>query len=563
MKILRNLKLSYRFGLIILCVLFGFASYGYWSFKTLNDLKINGLTYQHIIQGKDLVADILPPPEYIIESYLVSLRLLQSEQSLHPSLIAQLNTLKKAYDARHAYWKNEILSPEISRKLLIEAHQPAQTFYQIVFENFIPAIERGDKNAANAAVTHMNQAYEAHRQAIDQVVQMANERVAQNETAARQQIASASALMVVALAITVAVTVLVAMLISHSVTAPLIEMNQVMNEIERSNDFTRRVAVHTEDEVGQTFITFNKLIATLQNSLADMLSVVKQNEVASVEMHQSSVVLAQIAQHGNNSATEIHSAVLHIQDQIDGITAQSAKAGLMTVKSGQEAATMAQQFKLSIAHIHSLTESVEKAATQVFTLAESSSSISLVVAEINKIAAQTNLLALNAAIEAARAGESGRGFAVVADEVKKLAEIVAQLTHSISFKIEDLQTASTASTVMMKNVKDEMSVTMQLSQSAAQAMSHIESDAQSVAEMVEGIQQMASASQTSSRGIVDQVGNVAQLIENANIAANHTTNSADLICNISMQIGSVVDRFKISEIKQTSVSNAHGNIDLF
>jgi len=40
---------------------------------TLNKLKVNRPVYQNIIQGKDLIADILPPPEYIIESYLVAL----------------------------------------------------------------------------------------------------------------------------------------------------------------------------------------------------------------------------------------------------------------------------------------------------------------------------------------------------------------------------------------------------------------------------------------------------------------------------------------------------------
>ncbi|BBJ23259.1 hypothetical protein [Candidatus Nitrotoga sp. AM1P] len=76
MQILSSIKLAYRFGLIVLSVVVGFSIYGMWSFKTLNELKVNGPIYHRIVQGKDLVADILPPPEYIIESYLVSLQLL-------------------------------------------------------------------------------------------------------------------------------------------------------------------------------------------------------------------------------------------------------------------------------------------------------------------------------------------------------------------------------------------------------------------------------------------------------------------------------------------------------
>ena len=33
-------------------------------------LTVNGPIYQRIVLGKDLVADILPPPEYILEPYV-------------------------------------------------------------------------------------------------------------------------------------------------------------------------------------------------------------------------------------------------------------------------------------------------------------------------------------------------------------------------------------------------------------------------------------------------------------------------------------------------------------
>ena len=41
------------------------------AYRVITTVKVGGPLYADIIRGKDLIADILPPPEYIIESYLV------------------------------------------------------------------------------------------------------------------------------------------------------------------------------------------------------------------------------------------------------------------------------------------------------------------------------------------------------------------------------------------------------------------------------------------------------------------------------------------------------------
>ena len=70
-------KLSVRacFAWMIGVLAGGMAIFGVMAWFTLQQLQVNGPLYQRIVQGKDIIADVLPPPEYIIESYLVSLQL--------------------------------------------------------------------------------------------------------------------------------------------------------------------------------------------------------------------------------------------------------------------------------------------------------------------------------------------------------------------------------------------------------------------------------------------------------------------------------------------------------
>ncbi len=246
MNIFSRSSLSLRFVLVIALFTLGFVIYGAWSFKTLNELKVNGQIYQSIVQGKDLIADILPPPKYIIESYLVSLQLSRAkEKAEQHGLIDRLKTLKGEYDTRHEFWLKEVLEGNISELLLRQAHVPAVAFYAIVFNELAPAIQKNDRAAAAAAMAQMKSLYEIHRKVIDQIVQLTDKRVEVDEIQAKERIQSASFLLLAILVVTMGVVVAASVRILQVARKMTQNARNMASIVESSNNAIVSVSMNT------------------------------------------------------------------------------------------------------------------------------------------------------------------------------------------------------------------------------------------------------------------------------------------------------------------------------
>jgi len=106
MNFFNNLKISEKIFTVILIIAIGMIWFSYYSLKTLNNLKVNGPVYDKIVMEKDLVADILPPPSYLIESYLTVCEMVEEKDSIILNQEAEylINKLRKEYFERHEYW---------------------------------------------------------------------------------------------------------------------------------------------------------------------------------------------------------------------------------------------------------------------------------------------------------------------------------------------------------------------------------------------------------------------------------------------------------------------------
>jgi hypothetical protein len=81
---------------------------------SFNQLHVGGPVYTKIVEGKDLVADILPPPAYVIEAYLEATLALDRAKPLADSR-AGLKKLHDDYDDRRKYWQDSGWTTRSSR----------------------------------------------------------------------------------------------------------------------------------------------------------------------------------------------------------------------------------------------------------------------------------------------------------------------------------------------------------------------------------------------------------------------------------------------------------------
>jgi len=88
------------------------AAYGLYNLRQVTGMvvalekgvQVNGPIYKSIIYGKDAVADVLPPPLYIIESYLTACQLSDVDDPARiEELQATMTRLRTEFEDRRQY----------------------------------------------------------------------------------------------------------------------------------------------------------------------------------------------------------------------------------------------------------------------------------------------------------------------------------------------------------------------------------------------------------------------------------------------------------------------------
>ncbi len=565
----------------------------------LSELKVGGSSYERIIAGKDLVADILPPPLYVVEAYLEAEQVVDDTSSLKTHK-ARLAKLHDEYSARKKHWSAAAIPDAFKRALNERSDAIVARIWNDIEGQILPAIERKDDAAARTALEALTHTFSEHRAIIMELSEQANKYLAETEAAAATKSIWYQGLLFGLVALVFGVVLAMIGGMKRKVILPLKSMTSLMGtlaagryEIEIDHRDGRdeigemaqslvalrdagRNKIRLEKEAEETWfrsdaerkvrddeqatavrvvgegldrLAGGDLTVRIDTKVADAYAKLIADFNATVARLKETVTLVQQTTGSISSgADEISEAASHLSQRTESQAAslEETAAALdeitATVSKTAEGSDQARKLVISAkANAEKGGEVVHKAVTAMDAIVKSSTQIGQIIGVIDEIAFQTNLLALNAGVEAARVGDASRGFAVVASEVRALAQRSAEAAK----EIKTLITASSA------HVQQGVGLVAETGKSLERIVGEVKEIAAVVANIASGTQEQALGLQQVNTA-VNQLDQMTQ--QNAAMAEEATAASRSL-SKESAELVLLMGQFKLAQ--QANVHALH------
>jgi len=407
---------------IVLVFVVGFTVHSVVGHRTTPE-SLDASDYRDVITMKDLIADALPPPIYVVEAYLLALQAArETEKHEIEGLHERWRKLEQEHNARMAFWTDHLAPGALRTSVLETCRRSSERLLSLGDSQFWPALEAGDRARSDAALAEMKGAFRENRQAVTDMTNMADKQGQENAHAAASTIQSRKVMLLgLGLFVTLA-GALVALSIARSIARRTRQMATALERVAHG-DLTQRAEVSSQDELGQMAQQLNLTVESIERVLGEVRTVSSALADAAGSLAASSDQISQGAQQQAASLEE---------------TAASLEEITATVKQSAGNAQQADQVAVGSRDVAERGGSVVAGAISAMDeITKASRRIGDIITTIDEIALQTNLLALNAAVEAARAGEQGRGFAVVASEVGNLAQRSAAAAKEVKTLIQD------------------------------------------------------------------------------------------------------------------------------
>ena len=406
-----NLKVGTKLYVLIGLFIVGFSIYAGVAFYSLTRVEVGGPLYTEIVGDKDLVADVLPPPVYLIETYY---NVIQIEKHMlngsvpadYQDHIDAIGGLQTQFETRMTYWEEALKDEPDVEAMLENMHTPGQALFKAIKEEYIPAAQAGDVEAAVRIESEtLEPLFLQHQGAVDEVVAMAEERLTGIEATAHQETQTALIIQVsVALAVVV-VGLAFGLLIVRSIRGPVDALKGAAERIAQG-DVDQTIGLHSKDELGQLAESFRGMIAYLRDMAGAADQLATGDLTVEVKPRSAADKLGHSLHTMVDSLRDLAGSLLGNAEQVASAAGQMAQASEQAgMATSQIATTMTQvargasQQAGSITSTASSVEEMRRAidsvargsqeqATAIGTTSEAMSRLSTAVSDIRRAAGE-------------------------------------------------------------------------------------------------------------------------------------------------------------------------------
>ncbi|PAD66813.1 hypothetical protein CHH83_22070 [Bacillus sp. 7586-K] len=568
MKLLKNLKISYKIVVLIIISLISLLAVGTIGFVQIKDMgnKLDDM-YTNKLQSIDTVS-LLKTNNQIIEKSLIELMITTDDarnKDLLTDIEKRLTEIEKILASYQTNNTKELetldkisaLSDEIGKSfpniLELSASNKNEEAYEIYVTTTGPILRQIDDNFTNLIQINRDDAKSVNEQN-------------------KSDVHSSIILIISITILSLVLFGLVSWIISALIVKPVKQMESLMKQAE-NGDLSVQSTYQSKDEIGFLSQSFNNMLRQLNEVISkiqlasgqvaasseQLMTSAEETNRASEHIAEASTVLATSAE---TSVRETENASTAVQEMAMGINHITESISLVSEHSNTTTAESEKgniSLKKTIDQMDSINKTVLSSSSIIKDLGERSKEIENIVAMISGISNQTNLLALNAAIEAARAGEHGKGFAVVADEVRKLAEESNRSAEQITHLIQEVQNNTLNAVDAMNKCMQEMKTGLELINETGTSFNHILQSATDVSKQSEEVtaaaEEMSASVEQTAYGILEISKNaetsastsqtVAAGTEEQLASMEEITASAHTLAKMAEELQTMVSMFKI------------------
>lgn len=170
----------------LLCVTFamGFLAFAAQTFFTIRNIRVGGHAYSNIIESKNLLSDVTPPTLFVIDAYLMSHLMQDSESPAdRAAAISRYERTKKNYKTAFDRYEGNLPDGELGAAIH-QADKLAKQIFSMMDNQLLPALERQDEEALEKVNAELEDVFYAHQAPLEKATQLLKDSTKSAENAA-------------------------------------------------------------------------------------------------------------------------------------------------------------------------------------------------------------------------------------------------------------------------------------------------------------------------------------------------------------------------------------------